>query len=42
MDVIEAIRTRRSIRVFKPDPIPKMLAAGHHREEMCNPGIFTF
>jgi nitroreductase len=23
MDVIEAIRTRRSIRVFKPDPIPK-------------------
>jgi nitroreductase len=23
MDVIEAIRTRRSIRVFKPDPVPK-------------------
>jgi len=23
MDVIEAIQTRRSIRVFKPDPIPK-------------------
>jgi len=23
MDVIEAIRARRSIRVFKPDPIPK-------------------
>jgi nitroreductase len=23
MDVIEAIRTRRSIRVFKPDPIPR-------------------
>jgi len=23
MDVIEAIRTRRSIRLFKPDPIPK-------------------
>jgi nitroreductase len=23
MDVLEAIRTRRSIRVFKPDPIPK-------------------
>jgi nitroreductase len=23
MDIIEAIRTRRSIRVFKPDPIPK-------------------
>jgi len=23
MDAIEAIRTRRSIRVFKPDPIPK-------------------
>jgi nitroreductase len=23
MDVIEAIRTRRSIRVFKPEPIPK-------------------
>lgn len=23
MDVIEAIRTRRSIRIFKPDPIPK-------------------
>lgn len=23
MDVIEAIRTRRSIRAFKPDPVPK-------------------
>jgi len=23
MDVIEAIRTRRSIRVFKPDPVPR-------------------
>jgi nitroreductase len=23
MDVIEAIRTRRSIRLFKPDPVPK-------------------
>jgi len=23
MDVIEAIRTRRSIRMFKPDPVPK-------------------
>ena len=23
MDVIEAIRTRRSIRVFKPDPVPE-------------------
>jgi nitroreductase len=23
MDVIEAIRTRRSIRIFKPDPVPK-------------------
>lgn len=23
MDIIEAIRTRRSIRAFKPDPIPK-------------------
>jgi len=23
MDVIEAIRTRRSVRVFKPDPIPR-------------------
>jgi nitroreductase len=23
MDVIETIRTRRSIRVFKPDPVPK-------------------
>ena len=23
MDVIEAIRTRRSIRVFKPDPVPQ-------------------
>jgi nitroreductase len=25
MEVIEAIRTRRSIRVFKPDPVPKKL-----------------
>jgi nitroreductase len=25
MDVIEAIRTRRSIRVFKPDPVPKKI-----------------
>jgi nitroreductase len=23
MDVIEAIRTRRSVRMFKPDPVPK-------------------
>jgi len=23
MDVIEAIRTRRSIRIFKPDPVPR-------------------
>ena len=25
MDVIEAIRSRRSIRVFKPDPVPKKI-----------------
>ena len=25
MDVIEAIRTRRSIRVFKPDPVPEKI-----------------
>ncbi|MFC1977424.1 nitroreductase [Chloroflexota bacterium] len=25
MDIIEAIRTRRSIRAFKPDPIPKAI-----------------
>lgn len=23
MDIIEAIRTRRSIRGYKPDPVPK-------------------
>jgi nitroreductase len=23
MDIVEAIRTRRSIRGFKPDPVPK-------------------
>ena len=49
VDIIEAIRTRRSIRAFKPDPIPKKVLG--ELLDVCrwapsggipNPGILLF
>jgi nitroreductase len=37
MDLIEAIRTRKSIRLFKPDPVPKEILTEILETAVCSP-----